>query len=100
MLGYLFYSKLPVMNLGTGVLSYSAAWQRSETNHKIQSDQVRAVFRNEHFYMYEAPTIATLITGAEVSDKLDGFLTMIATAGLCLLPLMTLMLSGLQDSGW
>ena len=76
-LGYLFYSKMPILNYGTGVLSYSLAWQKSNANHHIPSDQVSAVFRNEHFYMYEAPSIATLVTGAEVSTGLEDFLTMI-----------------------
>ena len=75
--GYLFFSKLPVLCYGTGALSYSLAWQKSVSDHKIQYDHASLVFRNEHFFMYEVPTIATLITGAEVSTELDEYLTMI-----------------------
>lgn len=77
LLGYLFYSKMPLMTYGTGIMSYSAAWQRTNANHKIACDQVSTLYRNEHFYMYEMPTIATLVTGSEVDDHLSTYLTMI-----------------------
>ena len=75
--GFLFYSKLPMLCYGTGAMSYSLAWQRSSPDHKVLSEQASLVFRNEYFYMYEVPTIATLITGVEVNEDLDSFLTMI-----------------------
>ena len=74
--GYLFHSKLPVINYGTAILAYSEAIRQSE-RFQVKVEETTAVFRNAHFYAYTANSIGTLITCGDLSDELNSFLTMI-----------------------
>jgi hypothetical protein len=74
--GYLFHSKLPVINYGTAVMAYSEAVRQS-ARFRVKVEETTAVFRNQHFYVYTAKSIGTLITCGDVSEELNSFLTMI-----------------------
>lgn len=74
---FLFYSTLPVMDFSTSILSYSGSWRSSVGKVYVTPEQTNLVFKSEHFYVYEAPTIATLVTTQHLSDRLNGFLTML-----------------------
>ena len=75
--GFLFYSKLPVFNYGTAVLSYSKAWQKSMANTGVTTSDTLLVLRTQHFYIYNTSSIATLVTCPDLSDDLESYLTMI-----------------------
>ena len=76
-LGILFYSRLPVFNYSTSVMSYSMSWQKSVAKVSIHEDQTSLVYKSTLFYVYEVPTIATLVTCGDLNPKLHSYLTMV-----------------------
>lgn len=75
--GFLFHSKLPVLNYGTAVLSYSRAWQKSSPSVSVTPSETTLVLKTTQFYVYHVAAIATLITCPDLSDNLSSYLTMI-----------------------
>lgn len=75
--GFMFYSKLPVNNYCTAIMSFSRAWQRTIGTSDDVSLEASLVLKTTEFYMYDVPGIATLVTCPELSDRLSEFLTMI-----------------------
>lgn len=75
--GLLLYSRLPTLNYATAVMSYSMAWQKSVSSVNILPEQTNLVYKSEEFFVYEVPTIATLVTCPELSSELNDYLTMI-----------------------
>ena len=73
----LFYSRLPVYNYSTSLMSYSMSWQKSVARVSIREDQTSLVYKSELFYMYEVPTIATLVTCGDLNPRLNSYLTMV-----------------------
>lgn len=75
--GILLHSKLPVYNYSTAAMSYSMSWQKSVEKVSIGEDDTSLVFKSDLFYVYEVPTIATLVTCGDLSPRLHSYLTMI-----------------------
>jgi hypothetical protein len=75
--GVLFYSRLQVYNYSTSIMSYSMSWQKSVSKVAIREEQTSLVFKSPLFYVYEVPTIATLVTCGDLNSRLHSYLTMI-----------------------
>lgn len=75
--GFLFHSTLPVINFGTAILSYSRAWQRNHTEGYDIVSNTSVVFKTDQFFIYNTPSIATLVTCPDLSDQMSSYLTMI-----------------------
>jgi hypothetical protein len=76
--GYLFFSSLPVLNVSTAVLAYSGSWRSHSDEIKLTPEDTNLKFRSEDFYLYHVSGgKASLVTVSDLSDKLHDFLTMI-----------------------
>lgn len=79
--GYVFRSRLPVMNYNLGILSYSGSWLQTAAKNEhpvdIKATEVVRLFKSDLFLVFEVPTIATMVTLCELDDNLHNFLTMI-----------------------
>lgn len=77
MVGYLFHSALPVLNLSTALLAYHVSWQSSAKKPSVSQGELLLEVKNQDFYLYHAPSKVSLVTCPSLNDSLTDFLTCI-----------------------
>jgi hypothetical protein len=75
--GVLFYTPLPAVNYGTGILAYSRAWHSSLENVLVSKEDTILLLKTSEFYVYKATDMVTAVTCSDLSEDIDSYLTMI-----------------------
>lgn len=76
--GYMFFSILPVLNLTTSVISYSGSWRELSPSISLKGDDTILKYRSSDFFLYHVlGGKASMVAVPDLNDKLHDFLTMI-----------------------
>ena len=77
-LGFFVYvPQVKVVNLGTGLLLTHTSWWKHSTNLTLEDGELKTVLRMEDFYIFHAENKVTILTSANLSERIDEHLTLI-----------------------